>query len=324
MKKIKILIIIKQFADKWPKHKHKYDMITAVEEFAEVKYWHTSGDIINILKDIKFIPDFILHYDIEWNYSYSPLITGLDKVNIPKGFYILDIHYSKKNRIKYFGKNKIDLIFSASRSPFLNVFPQYKDEFRWMPFSINTNIIKDWGLNKDIDYLLMGQFYYKDKINPPKRLPPKGRYIFREFVYSKMKEKKEFIFHPHPGHYALPSKDLIVNEKYAQELNRSKMFFTCGSIFKAPVAKFFEAPGCKTLLLAKPNKDIFNLGFKDGVNFVACDEFDFYDKAMYYIRNKKERERITNNGYKLIHNYHTNRVRAQQFIKYIDDFLCNK
>jgi spore maturation protein CgeB len=93
----------------------------------------------------------------------------------------------------------------------------------------------------------------------------------------------------------------MVNEKYARELNRARIFFTCGGEFQYAVAKFFEAPGCRTLLLAKPNKDILELGFKDGVNFVACNESDFYDKAIYYLRNYKERERITNNGYHFIH-----------------------
>ncbi|MBH0231737.1 hypothetical protein H0267_16155 [Halobacillus sp. KCTC 3957] len=37
---------------------------------------------------------------------------------------------------------------------------------------------------------------------------------------------------------------LYVDKKYALELNRAKIFFTCGSVFQYPVLKFYEAPAC--------------------------------------------------------------------------------
>ncbi|MGF7060008.1 glycosyltransferase family protein [Brassicibacter mesophilus] len=321
MERLKILIIIKKFAEKYPKHKHKYDMIEALEEFADIEYWNDEGDICDILKKIRFKPDFILHYDFAWDYTWAPKITGLEKVDIPKGCFVIDIHWIEEDRIRYFEDNKIDLIFSVSRKPFLKVFPQYKNELRWIPFSINPNIIKDWKIDKTIDFLLMGLVYIEDSKYHPKSRTFKGRYKFREAVLNKMKNEKGFEFIPHPGHLTPSSKKPIVNEKYAMKLNQSKIFFTCGGEFEYAVAKFFEAPGCKTLLLAHPNKEILDLGFEDGVNFVACDEDDFYEKAIYYIENDVERERITNNGYEFIHSNHTNSVRAKQFINYIEDYL---
>ncbi|XBM33670.1 glycosyltransferase [Bacillus licheniformis] len=112
-----------------------------------------------------------------------------------------------------------------------------------------------------------------------------------------------------------------MNEKYAQELNRAKIFFTCGSALRYPLLKFYEAPACRTLLLAEPNQDIFDLGFKDGTHFIACEVEDFYDKAKYYLQNKKERQRITDNGYRLVHSQHTYHARAQEIVDTIIDFL---
>lgn len=318
--KRKILILINRIWD-FPKHKQKFEIISAIEEFAEVRYWHESGDILEILDKIEFKPDFILHYDIAWKYRYAPQITNLDKVNIPKGAYVMDIHYSCEKRINYFEENKIDLIFATSKHPFLKVYPQYSSKYRFLPFSVNPEVIKDWNQKKEIDFLLMGQFYYEDPDNPPERVPPKGRYSFREAVLDKMHSVEGFLFHPHPGHFPTPSEDLLVNGKYAIEINRSKMFFTCGGEFEYPVLKFFEAPGCRTLLLAEPNPDILELGFEDGVNFVACNSENIYEKAMYYMKNEGERERIANNGYLFIHKFHTNRVRAQQFMSFVEEFL---
>lgn len=324
MDRLKILVLIREFANKFPKHKQKFDMITAIEKYADVEYWYEDGDIRDILKKIKMVPDFIFHYDISWANGLSPNITGLDQIDIPKGCYVMDVHYSPETRIRYFEDNKIDLIFSVTNQAFLSVFPQYKEKHRWMPFSINKEVVKDWGLEKDIDSLLMGQVYYEDKKNPPKRQPLRGRYKFREAVLERMKKVKGFVFHPHPGHRVQESENVIINEKFSKELNRSRIFFTCGGEYGGAVGKFFEALGSRTLLLAEPNKDILDLGFEDRRNFVACDETDFYDKAMYYLRNTKERERITDMGYNFVQTFHTNDARAQKFISDVQAFLNQK
>ncbi|WHH58353.1 glycosyltransferase [Petroclostridium sp. X23] len=325
MDKLKILILIRKFADKYPKQRFLFDLIPAIQDLADIEYWHEDGDIREILEKIRFEPDFIFQYDIGWGFIYAPHITGLGEIEIPKGCYVNDVHNPREERIACFEDGKVDLIFSTYREPFFKAFPEHQDKHRWLPFSINPDVMKDWGLRKNINFLLMGQVHVDDKNDPPKRNPPKGRYPFREAVLERMKEEGRFVFHPHPGHYALPSKNLVVNAKYAKELNRSKIFFTCGGEFNYAVAKFFEAPACRTLLLAKPNQDILDLGFIDGIHFVACDESNFYDKAMYYIKNKEERKYIIENGYDFIHTYHTNQVRARQFVNYVEDFLkeCN-
>ncbi|MBB5148313.1 MULTISPECIES: glycosyltransferase family protein [Ureibacillus] len=318
-KKLKILILIRQFTKNFPKHKHKFETIKAIEKFADVRYWYRDGNIHDILKQLDFKPDFIFHYDIGWGYVLAPRITGLHEINIPKGCYVIDTHYSPAERRKYFEQNKIDLIFSATKSSFLKTHAKYKDKFRWLPFSIDPTIFKDWQLEKDIDFLLIGQLYDRTKKTGYQSMTPKGKYPFREAVLEKLRGEKGFVFHPHPGHNA--SSNALVNEKYAKELNRAKIFFTCGSRLQYPVLKYFEAPACKTLLLAEPVPDILELGFKDGENFVACNQSNFYEKAMYYLKNEKERKRITENGYQFIHTKHTNDVRAKEFVQEVQKFL---
>ncbi|CAI8701499.1 Glycosyltransferase family 1 protein [Brevibacillus sp. IT-7CA2] len=332
--KLKILILIRPFGIMYPKHRIKFDMIEAIGEYAEVKYWFEDGDIRDILKKTKFQPDFIFHYDSAWRYKMAPRITGLDKIDIPKGCFVSDLHYHpseenkkkhhEQSRIDYITKNHIDLVFSVSKHPFLQVYPQFKDKHRWLPWSMNPNVIKDWECKKEIKFLLMGQLYVNDSQNPPKRIPPKGDYKFREAVLANMNGVEGFVFHPHPGHLVSASENAYVNEKYAKEINRSNIFFTCGGQFDFAVLKFFEAPGCRTLLLAEPNKDMLDLGFEDGVNFVACTEDNLYEKAMYYDQNMEERKRITENGYAFIHKYHINSVRAQQFLTYVKNFINNR
>ncbi len=322
--KLKILILVRQFWLDFPKHKPKIDMLRAIEEFAEVHYWHEDGNIHEILGALQWRPDFIFHYDIAWDNGLAPAITGLADIDIPKACFVIDLHFSKAERMIYFEKNKIDLIFSVSKNPFLYVFPQYRNKLCWLPWSINPDVIKDWNMEKEIDYLLMGLMYYEDKQRPPKQITTKGWYAFRESVLHTMKNVPGFVFHPHPGHKVEYSEEMYINEKYARELNRAKIFFTCGS--RNPgggfaVLKYFEALGCNTLLLAEPNQEIAELGFQDGVHYVACNTNEIYEKALYYVNNEEQRNQIARNGYDFIHQNHTNEIRAKQFVTYLTNYL---
>lgn len=320
LKKLEILIIIKPIW-KFPKHQPKLDMIRSLETYAEVHYWHEDGHIEGILKTLAIKPDFIFHYDIAWNYSLAPKIEGLDKIDIPTGCFVIDLHWEPDQRVKYIEENRIDLIFSVSKNPFLTVFPQFKQKLCWLPWSINPAVMKDWRKQKDIDSLLMGLVYVeKNNLSGhilPKQIPFKGRYAFRDAVFEQLKATPGFVFHPHQGHLVTKSKNLIVNEDYAKELNRAKIFYTCGSRNKTgglPVLKFFEALACKTLLLAETNEDVEELGFKDGVNFVACTIDTIIEKTNYYLMNDQERQKISENGFHFIHANHTNAHRAKQMI----------
>ncbi|MFP3886607.1 glycosyltransferase [Priestia filamentosa] len=317
--KLKVLILVRPFWITYPKHKAKSDTIKAIEQFADVRYWYTNGEIKTILKTLKFQPDFIFHYDIAYGFALSPYITGLNEIDIPKGCLVIDAHFSPPTRTKYIEDAKINLIFSITKETFLKTYPMYDDKFRWWPFSINPSIFKDHQLQKDVDFLLMGQVFDRTGKSPNRTHTYSGKYPFREEVLSQMRDVEGFTYHPHPGHNAGNSS--LVNEKYAMQLNRSKIFFTCGSKFQYPVLKFFEAPACKSLLLAEPVNDIADLGFKDGVHYIACDHTNVYEKAMYYINNDKERETVTDAGYRFLHRYHTDEERAKQFVQYLQEYL---
>lgn len=312
-RKLNILILIRAFDITMPKHKHKMDTIRAIGQFANVRYWHENGSILSILKKIDMKPDFIFHYDFSWAYSFAPKITDLPKVDIPKGCYVLDIHWKPHERKYYFDEGaKPDLIFSASKYPFLKAFPECEERFVWSPFAVNTEIIKDYHENKETDFSLMGL------------LRPPGRYLFREEVLKQLNDVKGFVHYIHPGHRAHDNPKTLINDRYAREINRSSIFFTCGSSFEIPVAKYFEGPGCNSMLMAEPNRDILELGFIDGLNFISCRAEEIKQKALFYQENQTERERISQNGYKFIHNYHTNNIRALQIVAAIEDLLRRK
>src|SRR5690625_987024 len=154
MSKLNILILVRRFDKLFPKHKVKYEFLQAIEAVANVSYHHDDGDILDILKQQKNRPDFILHYDITAKNTLSPHIKNLNKIDIPVGAYIIDAHWKPEQRKKYLKENNISLIFSVSKYPFLQRFPEYKSKFCFLPFSVNPALIKDWKLKKDINFLL--------------------------------------------------------------------------------------------------------------------------------------------------------------------------
>ena len=108
-----------------------------------------------------------------------------------------------------------------------------------------------------------------------------------------------------------------MNENYTRAINRSRISFTCGSVLQIPVAKFFEIPGCRSLMLAESNPDIEELGFRDKEHFIACDSSNVYEEAMRYDADREACEKLTDQGYAFIQSKHTNDIRAASFIRAI-------
>ncbi|MDF2837644.1 MAG: hypothetical protein K0Q63_3284 [Paenibacillus sp.] len=310
-KPLNVLMLVKRFAETYPKHQHKFDMIAAIEKVANVRYWGKDGDIRDIVARMPEEPDVIFHYDFEWRNAFAPHVTNMDKIDILKACYVLDVHYDPAARREYFDrKAKPDLIFSASKYPFLGAFPEAESRFRWLPFGVNTEMVADYGLPKDTPYSLMGLM--------------DAKYPFRSAVLKAMSREEGFVHYRHPGHRTAYRPGLFVQDTYARAINRSMISFTCGSVLQIPVAKFFEIPGCRSLLLAESNPDIEELGFRDGDSFVACGRSNVLELARKYRADEAARNAITDQGYAMIHREHTNEVRAGRFVGIVRDALSGR
>lgn len=273
--------------------------------------WRKSGHIQEILTEISVSPDFILiQNDIGPN--MEPVIHGLSEVSIPAGLFVEDVHRFIDRRREYIKSNNIQYVFSNYKEIFFQIYPDFKDRFCWFPHHINSNVIKDYGLQKEINLLLMGAITKS--------------YPFRWKVYLQYRRDPGFVYHRHPGYRKYTDEEknqIFVGEKYAQEINRAKIFFTCGTVRNYPVMKYFEVPGCRTLLLAPQFKDLDELGFIPGEHYVSITEDDFYKKAAYYIEHEDERKRITDQGYQLVQTQHTTKKRVKQLITKIEDIIKN-
>lgn len=311
MGRIKLLFITKDFRPRM--ERSTYYLTRELAKLTKLEVWHEPGHIQDILRKISFVPDFILLNDMKK--SHCPEITGLSSLSIPYGIIMHDIHYKIDDRKKYIKNNRVKHIFSIYRDNFEKWYPEFTDRMRWLPHFANTKIFRDYGLKKEIDWLLMGKV--------------SSHYPLRKKILEKMKERSGFVYHEHPGYGSLSDEkkeSALYGKRYAREINRAKMFLTCGLKYKYPVRKYYEVLACKTLLLAPKSKELKDLGFIPGTHYVSINEKNFLKKAEYYLEHKEERVKIAKQGYEFIHRRHSLEVRAAEMVRMIKGIIksCNK
>lgn len=304
---IKLLFITKD----WSKgiERNNYFLSKHLEKLTHLTIWKEPGHILEIVKQLEEEPDFILINDLRP--SRSPKISGLGECSIPVGAIMHDLHDNLENRKEWVKKNNIRFLFTHYRDAFLRYFPEYRDRMIWFPHFINQEVFKDYQQNKEYDYLLMGNTVG-------------GFYPLRRKVEERMKNIPGFVQHAHPGydHKNYNEKDFFVGHRYAEEINKAKIFFTCDSIFHYSLMKYFETLACKTLLLAPYLKELEDIGFIPNVHYIPITEDDFFQKAIYYNKNYETiGKQIALNGFKMVHEKHTLHVRAKELVNEIERIL---
>ncbi|HWP96283.1 MAG TPA: glycosyltransferase [Syntrophomonadaceae bacterium] len=303
---MKLLITSGDFS-RWHSRGFSY-LLTELAKICELYVWYESGDISEIIEKIGEEPDFV--FINEFGETNSHQISGLASLTTPYAIYLFDLHHEIEQRKEAMERANVKHIFTHYRDKFYEWYPEFWRKMRWLPLHANTDIFKDYALPKDIDYLLMGAV--GERIYPL-------RYKVREL----MRNKPGFICHEHAGYRNFEEdEEALVGERYAREINRAKMFFTCNSVYDYPLGKYFEVPACHTLLMAPSSREILDLGFEPGVNFVAIGESDFLEKAEYYLNHKEERELISKRGYEMVRSRHSTSRRAFELIAMIEEILA--
>lgn len=285
-------------------------LLTELSHLCDLTVWHESGNINDILEQLGFRPDFI--FINEFGETNAPKITGLASLTIPFAVCLYDLHYRIEERKEAMQRENVKYVFTHFRDRFYEWYPEYSRHMLWFPLHVNTNVFKDYGLTKDIDFLLMGSVH--ERVYP-----------LRYKILQTMKDDPRFVYHEHPGYRNFDNEEMegvFIKEKYVREINRAKIFFTDGLWFRYAITKYFEVLACKTLLLASTSKELNDLGFIPGVHYVEINEDNFKDKAEYYLSHEKEREEIAEQGYEMVRSRHTTVHRASQLLGMIEGILA--
>lgn len=277
---------------------------------------HTYGvpkvtDAAELLKDTLY--DVVISY-AESMFSYT---CNFHKIKPKKVMWFLSSPQQIRlpNYQQYFADSDVDLI--------INVVDFFSDEFRklgqkteWLPLSFDANRFRRMGNQKIVDVCLLGN------LNP--------------FVYPLRRQAVNYLS---TQRYILSLKPKYGDE-YVKAINDAKIFLTCSGIYRFPVMKYFEAMACGTLLMADDPLDAEKLGFKANENYVSLSnvftptvknpsyptdqsEWQFHGEALsrmlnHYLTCVGDREKCAQLGEQLVHERHTDRIRARELFRMLE------
>lgn len=310
MEKLKVMFLTYHQSDQM--EKSSFYLGEELKKQCDLMIWNHGGQITDILSHFPYEPDFILINDC-FAPKLCPHVEGFREIEIPRGVIFHDISNYIQQRKRFIVREKIDVIFVHYKDAFRKWYPKLEKLMVGFPHHVNTEVFKDYQLEKTIDLLMMGAMSAR-------------LYPLRVKMLEALKDFPGFINHPHPG-YASEKESQprsFSGEAYAKELNRAKVFLTCNSRFEYPLMKYFETLGCNTLLLAPLTKEITDLGFIDGYTFVSVNETNFIERAIYYLEHEEERIQIARNGYLMVKNNHSTKQRAAELIQHIKHVIEKK
>lgn len=292
-----------------------YHLERELAKITTLMVYRKSGHINKILRNIPEKPDYILIVN-DVGKTFAPVVTGLSNVRIPVGLMVNDAHRFVKQRKRFIMNNHIKTFFVICQHNFYHHYPRQRhDQVFFLPQFANTSTFKDYGTEKTIDLMLLGEVSFPQI------------YPLREKILQHYTDTPGFFNRPHPGWKDFSRKqteEALIGENYAKNINQAKLFFACGSVRQVVTFKYFEVPACRTLLMAPALTELEEIGMIPGKHFVDINEENFAEKADYYIKNTKERERITEEGYRFVHNHHSTAHRAKQLVQQIESILFHK
>lgn len=274
------------------------------------------------LQNRKLLPKkFIEHYNVPKKLQAFPL--GLDKVDVPKILMVGDFwHCTHTQWRRIILENDFRAIFGMC-PPFCleELFNEHFDSdiqkylcMRPLLSSVNPKIFKDYGLPKQYDVMLFGrlaEFMYPLRVHFDKILRSQT-----DIRYYQRGNPPYIFYENDETEYGIP-----IRAAYAKAISQSHIFLTCCTKYKISVMKLFEALACKTLLMCDKPYGAEKLGLIDGETFVEVDENNFLEKIRYYLKSPDEMKRISENGYRLVHERHTAEKRALEFKELLEKFI---
>jgi hypothetical protein len=296
---------------------------------------YVNNDIINLK------PKLIIFFDIN---SFSKSLQRFDfifNLNIPTFIFIEDTYYinttsscpyvQKTNGIIFWYKNQ-DLINSYKRRFPKKIITSIDSRF------VNTNIYKDYKLEKKYDILLYGcrDFKYPYRIQD---IDSVQRYIQKYENINNITVTNETLLNfyslrlrllnlleRNPDKYKLkicPEQgDYVYNAELSKLINQSYLTIVCSSIFDVMLFKHLEIPASKSVILGSyPSnyKELFDGNIIEVNEFMSDEEIiNIIDMAL---ENKDKLLKMSETIYNKVHEEHNLNKAQESFNKTIDDII---
>ena len=239
---------------------------------------------------------------------YLCIDDGLNKDAIPKSlfpkvFYAIDVHLpapERKIRKKVLNKS-YDLVFTPAQWWINQMKGISPVEIIWMNQGCDLDIHKRLNVERNYDIGFVGT----DGGMP------------RKFYLQEIRER-------YPNNFIGTADHRDMSRIYSA----SKIGFSLPIRSEYLTLRNYEIMACGAMLLMKRLRDdsAERLGFIDKKHLVIFDgPKDLFELLDYYLKNKDERERIAENGYRLAIEKHTYLHRAREIVDIVKDrfHLCD-
>ena len=201
-------------------------------------------------------------------------------------------------------KSEMKINYAKSTNNWFNLVNKRKDLIISCPHFIDINEFSTKKLANKKFYFDIPGVMYEDRVNAKKYLNIIGR--LRHYYYE-IKRNLIFLVNRFQGKLSL---DRIrkLNSQFMNRIRNTKFVYTCGSMMKFPVRKFFEIPSQSSVLVCDEFYGMRHLGFKESHNFISIEKF----KKNIPI---KDYQMISESGYRLVKLYHSSDARLEQLRK---------
>ena len=303
-------------------------------------FTYNNNRLPDIIKEIygTGAPDAIICYISEHQFEQLPVPVinrfhipkplqvfplDLNRVKVPKILWINDFwHCTRTEWRKIITENGFSAVFSTYCPPFTSkeTFDIFFDSdiqkqisFYPLPGAIDPTLFKDYRLPKEFDVTLLGAL-------------DEDFYPLRTYFHRTLHKQVgiRYFNKPHPGYAYYNQKSNsndLAGEKYAQAINRSRIFLSCTGKYKIPFIKLYEVLASRTLLMCDRPMGAEKIGLVDGETYVEVDRVNFLEKIRYYLRRPDEIKRIADNGYRLFLKRHTTEIRAGEFKELVEKVI---
>jgi len=223
-------------------------------------------------------------------------------IDTPKAVIIEDQHNeSPKIQVDFAVDNNFIILHRYKFNKYHTKLPKHIKTI-WFPHSVNTDVFKDYSLDKEYGVLLTGAMYmvYQTRHRLNKLFDDQK--WFSRLVRPKEIDKVKW---PAGG-------------DYAKELNKSIMAVCCGSTHQYPVMKYFEIPASKSIVYGDWFSELGDLGFMPGINMIVAED-DAIGQVNELLKNPDGLDKISQSGFNLINSRHTNTIRAKELLDIIKE-----
>ncbi|MHA2265077.1 MAG: glycosyltransferase family protein [Candidatus Thorarchaeota archaeon] len=176
----------------------------------------------------------------------------------------------------------------------------------FLPHCIDPELFKDWQKPKNIDLLTIGTLGHKATMQLRKLWADEAhRSRWRHKIAKAGKSGRTY-----------------KANKFSQVINSAKITGTTNTKWQV-LAKCFEIPASRSMMMCNKSRDMEKMGFVDGETFVQFpnDKMEIRRLIEHYMTSGKERKLITDNAYELVHERHTIQQRAKEWFEIMEKVM---